>query len=615
MATSNEYYDNYQEDYSDENDMTIDHRGCINTRQALHEIRVNPFSQNGRDGKNNNYPGLDHVFSPDRSIISPPSELNMSIGARAAINEHARHIAKYGLDGFGDSSSPSLTQQDNSIVGKDDEWERLMNGTSISHASFSSTFIGESSKFHTLNTTFDQSSDFFNSSRVAMLRTPEKNKAKVDEASRLARLECVGTSSGGRDINYSESLSGSANGSDNFDQSGMIGLFNAAMRFRDKVDFEDSPFQPFDVGDEEQDSLVSYQEPNLSMISGSAQGATSLLFHTNDIRLQSSDKKSPPSDFCSPDHLCQESSFISYHEPELSIISNRPDDKVKDSFLDYEGHEDSNHEMKITPIKSLSREQDVWDSPTLNEERLLKHTEHDKGFCVLSQTGTLSDFNPVFSHIEDCGEDRLNSSWIENNIEANAENEANNIVDHFRLRNATLRRDYENPLIQYQENDELISKKWSGKKSGVSSPQKSEFNVDVSEIGMGSECDSRFVKSRNIDMQLSNRSSKERSEHEKVIQPHDRESSGLLPFSGDSPIDSIHNDSVERKTLYQQRREQNRPHQEEHKKPRVSRLAERYSRPDRFEDDYIASNNSTDVSNRESTSVSRSLLGSFEFAC
>jgi hypothetical protein len=276
-------------------------------RKPFQELRQNPFSRNLQS--NNNYPGLDHVFekhehrvhslshgrsqgrshgrshstptssspySPDRassastSFLSPPSDLNMSIGARADLNEHARHIAKFGLDGSvsgstsGFTSTPSRSSRpstfrsspsNNSSIMKEDEWDRLMDGTSISHASFSSTFVvdnnnksyvsnallatggvakrltvDENHPLIQLDVTCDQSSDFFNSSRVAMLTTPEKNKAKVDEASRLARIGGIGLPTdrgggigGGKGRSYySESISGSTEASrDDMDGSGM----------------------------------------------------------------------------------------------------------------------------------------------------------------------------------------------------------------------------------------------------------------------------------------------------------------------------------------------------------------------------------------------------------
>ena len=61
----------------------------------------NPFSERQRD----NFPSLDAAFLKNHSIeiestcSQGSSFLNISIGARAALTEHLRHVAKYGIDG------------------------------------------------------------------------------------------------------------------------------------------------------------------------------------------------------------------------------------------------------------------------------------------------------------------------------------------------------------------------------------------------------------------------------------------------------------------------------------------------------------------------------------
>ena len=357
-------------------------------RQPFQELRMNPFSQNVNN-VNDNYPGLDRAFekqsnhrhhdqdfshspiSPDRassSIVSlqgTSDELNMSIGARAAINEHTRHIARFGLDGsmenrrspspLTSTPSPSAAAAaaaaamyntnnsnnvNNSTAIKDAEWDRLMDGTSISNASFSSTFILENSRSQMLSVTCDQSSDFFNSSRVAMLATPEKNKAKVDEASRLARTGGVNLSSdrrGGVGIgggsggihhsHYSESISGST------DQSGMIGLFNAALRFGECIEENNNDESIVQKNHDEsnndhegeEESFISYHEPNLSLISNKDKDTITASIFENNMGI-SPEVKAPSDIF--PSEQYQESSFISYHEPDLSIISNQHETEI-----------------------------------------------------------------------------------------------------------------------------------------------------------------------------------------------------------------------------------------------------------------------------------------------
>jgi hypothetical protein len=192
------------------------------------------------------------------SNVSMMNTSVLSIGCRAALNEHRWHIAKHGLDSSvvtaaaassgqvpttaekhqGDTvGSHNQNQQTPSplsmvspaqnayaqnahmhLSSADAEWDRLMDGSSSFVAS--SSFLegdgggggyGNRSRCNTGNTSnsvftsshsrndanassvsvFDSSvsncSDFFNSSRVHALATPEKNKPLVDEASALAR--------------------------------------------------------------------------------------------------------------------------------------------------------------------------------------------------------------------------------------------------------------------------------------------------------------------------------------------------------------------------------------------------------------------------------------------
>ena len=109
-----------------------------------------------------------------------------------------------------------------------------MNRTNTMFHTFFSMFAAQKNSFvmnpsqpvEINNMTLDQS-DLFNSSKVYNLMTPEKNKAKVDEASRLARLGELVTK---RDMHIFNEFSGSSSGSttittdDNI--SGMIGLTN-----------------------------------------------------------------------------------------------------------------------------------------------------------------------------------------------------------------------------------------------------------------------------------------------------------------------------------------------------------------------------------------------------
>ncbi len=653
-------------------------------RQPLQELSINPFSPRRNDNTHtNNYPGLDHAFlkessspfSPDRSssIISPPSELNMSIGARAAINEHARHIAKFGLDG----SRCDYSMQNDYSPNKDDEWERLMNGTSISQASFSTTFIAENARNQTLNiTNCDQSSDFFNSSRVAMLATPEKNKAKVDEASRLARIGGVGSPNDRRaqhHRHYSESISGSTDASHDIDQSGMAGLFNAAMRLGEKIDMDESAIHKCP---EEEESLVSYQDPNLSLISN------------HDIKLCSNEKA--PSDFLQSDHhLLQESSFISYHEPELSMISNRHDPELsirvsheihtllpsyeadednlddkdtKDNFLVESANEELHHLDRYdadnglhSPPKTKKSCDGDWDSPSLNEGRLIQSKQENE-FGAMSQTGTASDFNPVFSRLEDY------TTWVEHEVALAHEQEKGDWIPL---------NDYKQRYSSYEPSDKMCSmdefvageyskesskfamgysgysfKDWSENRIRVPSPEKSDFNVDVSEIRTTSECGSRFSRGkvdfgRRIQNQVYshlnslNSSASKRyrgtsniSKYRALVSSK-REAIGISPISGDSPSeldDFTFKSSLPSSTssalskgasgdlIDQDTSQKQSCLGDSNTKPRISRLRERYSRPDRFEDSYVPTLNNCSPNVSDDKSISRSLLDTFDCA-
>lgn len=658
----------------------------IPRRQPFQELNINPFSPR-RNGNTltNNYPGLDHVFekesssplSPDRSssIISPPSELNMSIGARAAINEHTRHIAKFGLDG----SRCDYSIQNDYSPNKDDEWERLMNGTSISQASFSTTFITENDRNQTLNVTnCDQSSDFFNSSRVAMLATPEKNIAKVDEASRLAMIEGVGLPNNRRaehNRHYSESISGSTDASHDIDQSGMAGLFNAAMRLGERIDIEESVIHKCP---EEEESLVSYQDPNLSLISN------------HDIKLSSNEKA--PSDFLHLDHhLLQESSFISYHEPELSMISNRHDPELsirvsneihtllpsyeadednlddidtKDNFLveneNEELHQldgdDAENGIHSPPKRKKSCDGD-WDSPSLNQGRLMQSKQENE-FGSMSQTGTVSDFNPVFSHLEDY------TTWVENEVALAHEQGKGDWVPLNDCKQRYSSNELSNKICSLDEfvaaeNSKDLSKidmgysgysfkDWSENRIRVPSPENSDFNVDVSEIRTTSECGSRFSRAkvdfgRQTQNQVSSQlhslnSSAAKSYHGtsnimskyRALVSSNREAIGISPISGDSPSEldnftfksslpssssSVLSKGKSGDLIDQDISQKQTCLGDLNTKPRMSRLRERYSRLDRFEDSYVMStlnNCSPNVS--EDKSISRSLLDTFDCA-
>ena len=125
-----------------------------------------------------------------------------------------------------------------------------MNRTDTMSHTFFSMFAAQKNSFvmnpsppvEINNTTLDQS-DLFYSNKVYNLMTPEKNKAKVDEASHLTRLGELVTK---RDMKSFNEFSGSSSGSttittdDNISR--MIGLTN----LRDNLKIGSTIPEPFE---------------------------------------------------------------------------------------------------------------------------------------------------------------------------------------------------------------------------------------------------------------------------------------------------------------------------------------------------------------------------------
>ena len=178
-------------------------------------VRKNPFSK--RAGKDReSFPAFEDAFtvaSPDdannnnnsdhQSECSSLSVLNMSIGARAALNEHLRHVAKYGIDDEGreqafdeDEDEDEDDDQDHSPTNNtlDAQWNYLLDDHSSQVNTTSGSFAGVSCLFTNpgetetsgLESSIDamtdvsQNDDYFNSSRVQMLATPERNRDRLD---------------------------------------------------------------------------------------------------------------------------------------------------------------------------------------------------------------------------------------------------------------------------------------------------------------------------------------------------------------------------------------------------------------------------------------------------
>ncbi len=137
----------------------------------------------------------DYSDAMDDSIYSYASTdmLNVSIGVRAALDEHLRHVAKFGID---DSHYlERRSEQDQSIESSPGDprevlWERLVD-PNYSHTCMNNSShilsrdmrrlmnkvsilqpVDRSQDIEVVN---DYTSDYFNSSRVHLLKTPERN--------------------------------------------------------------------------------------------------------------------------------------------------------------------------------------------------------------------------------------------------------------------------------------------------------------------------------------------------------------------------------------------------------------------------------------------------------
>lgn len=193
----------------------------IGERRPLSSIpprrrKRNPFYERQR----NNFPDFDNAFKStsssslvdnDKSIddengfdnfsdVEGSSILNMSIGGRAALNEHARHVEKFGIDGEnnleGNSDSDERYPRSDTNLFLDNQWETFLDSSRVD-CNGKDSIAGEITTLNsTTNSNFgilyssgerfgydesievmtDVSHDYFNSSRVNLLTTPERNK-------------------------------------------------------------------------------------------------------------------------------------------------------------------------------------------------------------------------------------------------------------------------------------------------------------------------------------------------------------------------------------------------------------------------------------------------------
>lgn len=205
-------------------------------------IGVREDKQRTLTNSNGSSSDLDH--SEVSSSSCPTSTLDMSIGARAAMTEHLRHIALHGLDGQNSETSTLHSRSP-----QEEAWDHLLdvNNTSMVWEQLEPVFSVDQDGTEAVEVAADFSSDYvnnsdyFNSSKIWQLSTPEKNKElRRSVTTRRHHDHSV----------ESDSTSGHSHGS------GMMYLYNSAMCMHE--------------ASEHNSSFVSFGVPiDLSRISGS----------------------------------------------------------------------------------------------------------------------------------------------------------------------------------------------------------------------------------------------------------------------------------------------------------------------------------------------------------
>ena len=170
------------------------------------------FGNGGGSGRTTTSASTTQLQDVNQSYCSQEgsSILNMSIGARAALNEHLRHVEKFGIDGekpqeenefqaLAESAEVCSSSKHNAKYQQEEEetnnknaldaqWDKLLDSSGSNNNDTSGSFarvlsnsrldnlVEESMEIGT-----DVSNDYFNSSRVMMaLRTPERNFNRPD---------------------------------------------------------------------------------------------------------------------------------------------------------------------------------------------------------------------------------------------------------------------------------------------------------------------------------------------------------------------------------------------------------------------------------------------------
>jgi len=163
----------------------------------------NPFSR--REGERDNFPDIDLCFKKDVATKQHDSTsssfvdennssfLNMSIDARAALNEHMRYIAKFGIDGEQKETIIEEEEFTKPLNDLDKQWDLFLDDEHEERVMNTSCSFGGDPSFCRLETQStpgqeecidvltDVSQDcFFDTSRVRDLVTPERNRLKTN---------------------------------------------------------------------------------------------------------------------------------------------------------------------------------------------------------------------------------------------------------------------------------------------------------------------------------------------------------------------------------------------------------------------------------------------------
>jgi hypothetical protein len=152
-------------------------------RRGLHQALIPPPELlQTRD----NFPLFEDVFA-EKDCSSSSSSFNLSIGTRAALNCHLRHVAEVGIDGdehiADNASTRQLTPQRAINSSQDEQWERMINGDLSSvDSSFLNETLSSIPSADIINNSLNDSSDtnsIYSRVNTCLLTPPRNYNAKI----------------------------------------------------------------------------------------------------------------------------------------------------------------------------------------------------------------------------------------------------------------------------------------------------------------------------------------------------------------------------------------------------------------------------------------------------